>query len=528
MANLDISDLPVPSKNDVDISDLPTPPSVGEQFASDVGSALSAGHKSAGLSPFLLGGAGELTKGVGAATELFAPQTGQAITKTGQRFVEEAQKLNPVTSRVGQATSYLAPYGAASKGLQAGRTALGMLPKATGYAGKAVEMTAPAAATGYVTTPTEEDRKKSAAIATGLGLFGEGVLGAYRTGKQLVQSLQLPEKFGVPQALADVGDKIIKLVGPKMEKDYELRASQAKKSYDDAINIAREKQSTQPFALSPQGRQLINELEASKYYTDPTGQRFTVGEDKIKAIDRLIDSIKGEVKGAKEVPAGKGKIASQIMVTKPGKATEKDITALIEELRYLREVDTSGKPYEAYGALSAQYKKDLAKRFERALYDWNPSYEQADTAYKLASRELNKYKTEAMSRALRGEKFDFKQLAASPEEYGKLFFSDTKGVQDLKNVIGPQQTKELSADYVASLFDNKSPQEVYQFAFNRANEGWLREAGIFNEVQAYAKQAKSATNKIEILKKMGFYGAASAVGYKAAHMLGYSPGLFGD
>jgi hypothetical protein len=206
-------------------------------------------------------------------------------------------------------------------------------------------------------------------------------------------------------------------------------------------------------------------------------------------------------------------VSGKLTTKTPSKTTEKDVEAVVEELRFLRDVDAKGKSYEAYAGLSADYKRDLIGRLEKALYSWNKDYQLADEAYKAASRKLDPFRTELMSRALRGEKFNPKDLVASPEKFGETFFSDVNGVRNLKDVMQDDaRVASLGKEYVASILANKTPKQMHDWAIDNKNVGWLREAGILGPVQEYATKAKTAASRLNILEKLGYAAAAGTVG----------------
>jgi len=378
-------------------------------------------------------------------------------------------------------------------------------------------------ATGF--TPEQRAAEREAAPAsTFVGGIAPDVAAAgptlYRLGKygatkasDLVSSFKKPQPFATAEGLDVVGEKGFKLLTDKFEKLFKARKTEADDLYDDAFVTARQTQAQgNPFATSPQGQALLQALEAEKRVV--SGEKTLLkGQEKIAGIDRLIDAIKGVTKGgertAKEIERT-ARPAAKIFSQTPKKTTEKDIEAVVEELRFLRDVDAKGKPYEAYAALSTDYKRDLIKKLESALYDWSPEYKTADQAYRAASQKLEPFKTRLMENALKGEKFDPKSLVASPEKFGPKFFSNVDGVRQLKEVTqDPSSVAQLGKEYVASILSNKTPQEVKTFAMDAKNFGWMRKAGIYDDVVNYANKAATAADRKEILKKIG-YGAAGA------------------
>jgi hypothetical protein len=375
-------------------------------------------------------------------------------------------------------------------------------------------------ATGF--TPEQRAAEREAApTATTIGGIAPDVAAAAptiaRLGKfgvtkasDLVSSLRQPKPFAAQEGLDVVGEKGFKLLTDKFEKLFKARKAEADKLYDDAFVAARQAQSQgNPFAASPQGQALIQDLESQKRVVGG-GKSFLKGDEERKGLDRLINALKGITTGGEKVPVGKGLISSKITKETPKTTTEKDIKAVVEELRFLRDVDAQGKPYEAYAALDANYKRELIKKLENALYQWNDQYRVADEAYRAASQKLEPFKTRLMENALKGEKFDPKSLVKSPEDFGPTFFSDVNGVRQLKEVTqDPTSVAQLGKEYVASILSNKTPQQVKAFATDAKNSGWMREAGIYDDVVNYANKAATAESRSEILKKIG-YGAAGA------------------
>jgi hypothetical protein len=355
---------------------------------------------------------------------------------------------------------------------------------------------------------------------------------AYRAGETAVKAFRAPEPIADVKDMATLGEKGFDLLKRKASDLFNARRIEADTKYKEAFTAARQAQAKgQPFATSPQGKQLLSDLESEKRVIAGS-ESFEKGSAKIAGIDRLISAIKGKTTGgfervAKETPAGK-KIYG--ISGTPSKTTEKDIEAIVEELRFLRDVDAKGTPYEAYASLDAGYKRDLIKKLEQQLYDWAPEYRRADEAYKAASDKLSPFKTQLMSGALKGEKFDPTDLVKSPEMFGQTFFKDVNTVRNLKEATGsPGEVARLGKEYVASIFAGKSPKQVQEFVKDAYNTGWLKEAGIYDDVANYANKATTAESKQKILSNLG-KGALWGVGvstiggpayYGIRHLIGY-------
>lgn len=378
---------------------------------------------------------------------------------------------------------------------------------------------APAAARQVAETPAAKATAQAARQVTGKAKDISEALGTKLGGVTSV--LRAPEPVGEATGLKEVGSKLSSNLKTKAASEYEKRRGEAETNYEAALDAAREKQGKgAPFATSPQGQALLQSLERDKYEV-VNGKLFLKGEEQVKGIDRLINAIKGETTGGETVPVGKGKITSQMTKKLPSKTTQKDIDALIEELRFLRDVDAKGKSYEAYAGLSARYKRDLINKFEKALYEWNPEYEAADAAYKAASDRLLPFRTRLLEGALKGEKFDPSDLVTSVEKFPQKFFADSDTVAQLKQVTNdPAFVATTAKEYVATLFDSKTPQEIRSFVQNPKNQGWLREAGIYDDVRQYADRANTIEKRKDVLKKLGKYSAAAAIGATAATKIG--------
>ena len=231
-------------------------------------------------------------------------------------------------------------------------------------------------------------------------------------------------------------------------------------------------------------------------------------------MDNLINKISPLVRGGervkKELPRG------AIYETTPKSVKQKDIEAVIEELRYLRQVNEPGAIERGYNALDANYRRQLVDRLETAIYRWSPEYAQADKAYKLASQKLKPYETNLMRKILNKEKFDTKELEMDTEDFAKRFFSTRDTVKELKDTVENDKfVKDLSADYLATLFENKTPQYIKEYLRNPNNIGWLNESGIYDAAQKYANTMVKSESRKEIAKKL-LKAAAFGAGAGAA------------
>jgi hypothetical protein len=171
--------------------------------------------------------------------------------------------------------------------------------------------------------------------------------------------------------------------------------------------------------------------------------------------------------------------------------------------------------------LDANYRRDLINVLQKALYDWSDEYRVADEAYKAASKTLAPFQTRLMEKLMRKEKYDRSELATDTEKFADEFFNSRDSVANLKVAIKDDVfVRDIARDYVATLFSNKTPQQVKAYAADPRNHGWMREAGVFDDVQKYANTATKVENRKDILKKLAIGSAAIAVGTRVGSMLG--------
>jgi hypothetical protein len=104
------------------------------------------------------------------------------------------------------------------------------------------------------------------------------------------------------------------------------------------------------------------------------------------------------------------------------------------------------------------------------------------------------------------------------------------GVRNLKQATeSPAEVARLGKEYVASKLANKTPKEVQAFVQDTNNTGWLKEAGIYNDVLNYANKATKVESRQEVLKNLGkgaaYTTGALTVGYPVYYGLKRGLGL---
>jgi hypothetical protein len=132
------------------------------------------GGKSGVVGPMIMGGAGELVKGVGALSQMVGNpfNSGNTLVEVGGAMTEGAKSVAPVSTTVGQVGSYLIPYSAAQKGI----TTVGNIPKVAqnlqkipSFARSTGEQALIGGTLGYGLTPDDQNREQAALYGTAFG-----------------------------------------------------------------------------------------------------------------------------------------------------------------------------------------------------------------------------------------------------------------------------------------------------------------------------------------------------------------------
>ena len=297
--------------------------------------------------------------------------------------------------------------------------------------------------------------------------------------------------LGTPATRDDIGQQLRGTIGARANAAYEERTRQAEAMYSAALDEARSAEAAgNVFASSKQGKDVIAELEALK--KPGPGPVSPVTEEREKAIDSLIASIRGTPERVQATMPWSDSPVPVSQVT-PGRAPA-GVEALTEKLRRLRKVDeVTASPVEGFAALDKAFAKRLAGILEgdaeagTGLYGWNPKYAAADAKYREASRAIDEtFGTAHMAPALRGEKFDFRKLAADPAEFGSRFFTSRQSVQQLKQAVGDDAAVKDLARKWASLQLGPEARSADVSKFVRGNADWLREAGIEGDLNRLA------------------------------------------
>jgi hypothetical protein len=339
----------------------------------------------------------------------------------------------------------------------------------------------------------------------------------------------LTQHLGPIRTEDEIGTTLKGTLSEKVNSAYKARTEESEKLYTASKDAAKAMEAQgNNFAKSAPGQSVLDELKALK--KPGAGGVAQMTPEREAAIDKIIAAIEGKAAPVKVAPLGGGKVTSKIKTPVPGEdAAPGSMEALTDRLRELRKVDERAGPTEGFAALGKQYANDLAEKLSKAMYQWNPAYKTADTAYQASSAALKRtYQTETMRSATRGEAFDFKKLAAHPKEFASTFFRDSQSVAELKAIAGDDMVRDTAKAWAArQLEGHKGAADVEAWA--RHNTDWLRAAGIEGDVKKLAadlagheaalqRMAMQGKSRAETLKKMaeGGRGNIEQIGKRAS------------
>lgn len=307
-----------------------------------------------------------------------------------------------------------------------------------------------------------------------------------------------------PKTPEQVGAALQDRLGTRMNEMFEARAKEASDLYTRTVESGRAKEAAgQSFATSPQGQAAMAELKALRDTARGTNPLLPQERE---TLNSLIAVIEGDAKKAKTAPLGVGKVSGKLVKVTPDESSKPaGVEALMKQLRLVRKYNESAAPAEGVSALPKQFAQQIERILEPKLYGeagWLPEGGAADAAYKLASERLNVFGTEAVRRATRGEKFDFREMAASPSEMGGRFFKDGHTVRQLKAATNdPELVKTSATDWAASQLRPMKAAAAKEWVTKHADV--LREAGIEPTVSKYVQDLQSHEVQSALLAKQG-------------------------
>ena len=536
-----IDDLPAPTKGG--ITDLPAPPKKEE--ADPIKMALS---KSA-LAPTLISGAAELGKGIGAATELVAPETGKQIYGGAERLQKYVKEAAPVAGTIGQVGSYAIPYTGVQKGIQGVKALTGMAPAVTRF-GKAAGRVGEAATTGGIvgglTTPTEEGRGMGAfggAVLAG-GLQGIGEIGkeAYRLlnrafggdVKRLANALR-DLSAGKASEEAKIADDVIKQsqgragiaekTAGKQERVAEQRLRQ-----EPGVRVQEEAGAYKPIGESKQtlgerirgySNQLFEQLKtrrqsnAEKLKQDAFGEAFQKEAAGQKITDtKAFRNLEQEIDATLRNPVtGLSNESSQLQQLKQKLQPTREVGGVVvgqpisfealDNIRRLLRDRSAGLPAEGFDAIGQIEAGNMARQIDKVMKEFAPKVETYLTQYAKDSEPLRVFMSK-IGKALVDE-----QLVGKGTNYAKVpaesiankVFSNKENFNALTDALGGNKQLAVAEakKYFASEMEGiKTADQASKFIAK--NRDMLKEVGMYDQVNRFARDLSKAGKRTEAAK----------------------------
>ena len=291
-----------------------------DRFISNIKLPKMDGNRVVG--PMLAAGTGELIKGAGALTELAFPETGRNISRLGEKLTGEVKEQFPVSGTAGQIGSYLIPYSAAQKTMNA----VGAIPAVSkvtnmlpSFARAVGQQSAIGAGTGYALTPNIENREKAALfgaatgpvgelkkpVAQGVGYLGKQILGlSTGAGGDAVGEAFKAGATKNPQFLANLrGDVPASDILEAAESGLQTLKNQRRQAYEQGIQTTNKNQVFLNFKPIETTFQDTLKGLTVKGVGGVTASR--VGEKTLREIDE-IKSVVGEWKSKPELHTAEG------------------------------------------------------------------------------------------------------------------------------------------------------------------------------------------------------------------------------
>jgi len=301
---------------------------------------------------------------------------------------------------------------------------------------------------------------------------------------------------------------------PLAERSFEaaekVQAEEGGKPFRRYLEVANNKQSIQPFGLSPEGKALESELDT--LIQGGSGELKNVSADEAATAKRLKEALYPQ---SKEAPSNiDPELASQLEAagvlpgTQAGRQV--DFGLVDRELRHLRDLQEK-KAIEGFTGTQKREIKGVADRLEAAMKRWVGEENYARGDYAEASRAYNAWKTKF------GEKLTGKQeipysseggVYQTPEgQLGQHVFRDRDSVKFAQRLMGETQVNQLAEQYATDKLKGLGAKEARAWldnpnnAFVDAVPGLRKKLGNYaarlEEHEAGGVRLKGLQNKAE-------------------------------
>jgi len=512
------------------------------------------------LAPTLISGVAELGKGIGAATELVAPETGKKIYDVSQDVQKYVKESAPVTGTIGQVGSYAIPYTGVQKGLQGVRALTGMATPASRL-GQAASRVGGAATTGGIvgglTTPTEENRTLG---AVGGAVLGGGLQGIGEIGKEGYRLLN--RAFGgdvkkLAQALRDLSagkaSKEAKLAEDALSKAKE-RSAIAEKTAGKQERIAEQRLRQEPGVtvqeeagqFKPIGESKQTLGERIRGYTNQVYDKLKARRDenaKLLKQDAFGEAYQKELAGSRvtdtkafknleqEIRAtlrnpetGLSSESSQLQQLMNKLQPTKEVGGVVvgqpisfqelDNIRRLLRDRSYGLPAEGYDAINQIEAGNMAKNVEKIMKEFAPTtFEKYLTQYAKDSQPLRVFQSK-IGKALVDE-----QLLGKGVNYAKVpadsiankAFANKENFEALIDALGGNKQlamAEAKKFFASEMEGIKTVEQASKFI--KDNRDMLKQVGMYEQVNQFARDLSQAGRRSEAAKQIAKEEAGKA------------------
>jgi hypothetical protein len=501
------------------------------------------------VGPMLAAGAGELARGVGAATQLVAPETGKKISDVGRAVVDVTKERYPVTGTLGQFGSYIYPYKAAETVVTKILPRTGTLGREAQIAGGAGGVTGVATSEGDLV-----DRAFGGALGTTLGIAGTYGAALATKGYQYTKDV-LQKAFGgdakrMSEALRNYASK---RSGAEAEAAKKMATEAEQKA--GIAETAEQKAARQQELAYRQLPGTTTEKEAGRFKAIPTSEQ-SIG-DRIRGyVDDVYKKLKTtraenaeRLKGAPFYMAAEkemlgGRVAStpsykqlekivtnqlkdpQGLVSAPGATGSKlrelenilrgtvvdDATGVVvkndlsfqgmERLRRQLSDRAYGFPETGFDALNQQEAGRYAELVAKAMEEFSPGLKRFLEQYKKDSQPLQVFRTRT------GKLFE-EQLPGvtgyakvSSENIPSRVFKDRESYQGLIEAVGENKAfaENEARKYFVGQMEKLAGDPKKLEAFIRDNRTMLNLTNARDMAESYIARASAFAKRGEAAK----------------------------
>lgn len=499
--------------------------------------------------PFIVAGAGETVRGLGAATQLVAPETGKKLSKAGEATVSAVKEKYPVSGTIGQVGSYAIPYFGAESAIAR------LLPRTGAVGREALIAGGAGGTTGFLTTEGDlVDRAFGGALGTSLGIAGTYGVALATKGYQYTKDV-LQKAFGgdakrMADALRDYASKRSGAeadAAKKMATEAEQKAGiaetaeqkaarQQELAYRQLPGTKTEKEAGRfkPIATSEQAigdriRSYVenvykdlkavrannaNKTKGAPFYmaaeAEMLGQRVA-NTNAYKQMEKLVKNQIRNEQGLVGAPGATGTKLKELENILRGTAVD-DATGVVipndlsyqgmERLRRQLSDRSYGFPETGFDALSQQEAGKYAQMVTQAMEEFSPGLKRFLDQYKKDSEPLQVFRTKT------GKLFEeqlpgVKGYAAVPSEnIPSKVFANRESYQGLIEAMG--NNKALAESEARKYFANQmeklagDPKKLEDFI--RDNRTMLNLTNARDMAESYIARASAFAKRGEAAK----------------------------